>query len=77
MSALLIALLVALNAFIVFEPSGTTRQRGVFYAAALAWTAPMLMSFFAQHFFIAALAPLVFLAASLVGYRAGGCSDAI
>jgi hypothetical protein len=65
LTILVIPVVFALNVFIEFTAGGSFKRSSVFYTSALAWTAPMLMSFSPKYFYVVSLAPIAFLTASL------------
>jgi Glycosyltransferase family 87 len=61
MSVLLLPVLVTMDRFIRAEASGTKNERFKVRAAALLFTAPLLMSWTPNYFFLAAIPMLIFL----------------
>ena len=61
MTILLLPVVVMLDHYIGAEAGGNSRDRLKFRAAALAFTAPMLMSWAPRYFFLAAIPLLIFM----------------
>jgi hypothetical protein len=75
LSVLLLPSFVLLDRFLPCEPAGSRNQRLIVRSAALMFAAPVMESFFANHFYLVSIAVLILLAATIHAATEESCTQ--